>query len=320
MIVKDRPAHPHTDPLRRAGDRAETQMAHYLKRAFASDPAVHVFHDLRLEHEGEVAQLDHLILHRSGAIVVESKSVTSAVRINERDEWARLWNGRWTGMPSPVLQARRQADHLRKLLDAHREALLGTFMFGLVQKGFGAFIVDVVVAISDDGVVEHRGTLAEVRKADQVPDRVKALMQEHQRLARPLSADPRSKAWGLTISPEEFVRVSAFLRAKHHDPRAEAASTQVTHPTGRAAEPPGAANTPAAPGGSFACRHCHSPEVQVTYGKYGYYFKCTACEGNTPITVRCETCGEKARTRKSGNAFFADCSGCHTSTQYFTNA
>lgn len=40
------------------------------------------------------------MLHRSGAVIIESKSVTSAVRINERSEWARAWNGRWSGMPS----------------------------------------------------------------------------------------------------------------------------------------------------------------------------------------------------------------------------
>ncbi|MFD1732160.1 nuclease-related domain-containing protein [Deinococcus malanensis] len=71
-----------------------------MRRAYGSDPDVHVFHNLRFERGQEAAQIDHLVLHRSGAIIVESKSVTSAVRINEREEWARQWNGRWAGMPS----------------------------------------------------------------------------------------------------------------------------------------------------------------------------------------------------------------------------
>jgi len=91
-------------------------MAFYLKRAFADDPGVHVFQNLRLEADGDASQIDHLILHGSRAIVIESKSATSSVRINERDEWKKEWNGRSTDMPSPVLQTRRQGDFMRKVL------------------------------------------------------------------------------------------------------------------------------------------------------------------------------------------------------------
>ncbi|WP_157463699.1 hypothetical protein [Deinococcus pimensis] len=88
----------------------------------------------------------------------------------------------------------------------------------MLQKGFGAFVIDVVVAISDGGMVERRGPLPEVRKADQVPERVQELLRDQQRLPQPLSVigpDRRAKDWGLALSVEEFARVSAFLRAKH---------------------------------------------------------------------------------------------------------
>ena len=38
-----------TDPLQRAGDAAERQMAHYLHRTFNDDPSVCVLHGLRIE-------------------------------------------------------------------------------------------------------------------------------------------------------------------------------------------------------------------------------------------------------------------------------
>ena len=164
-----------------------------MKRAYGDDPHVHVLHNLCFKHQGEVAQLDHLVLHRSGAIIVESKSVTSSLRVNERDEWARLWNGRWTGMPSPVLQARRQADLLRAALQAHKADLLGKVIFGLKQKSFRAFVIDVVVAISDAGVIEHKGALPDVRKADQVPGRLQELIKDQVQLAHPLSKDKRAE-------------------------------------------------------------------------------------------------------------------------------
>jgi hypothetical protein len=340
MIVKDYHVLPTTDRFQRAGDEAEKQMAFYLKRAFADDPAVHVFHNLRLQDGSDVAQIDHLVLHRHGAILIESKSVTSAVNINERDEWTRQWNGRWTGMPSPVLQAKRQAELLRKLLRARREDLLDKALFGLVQRGFGMFVFDVVVAISDQGVIQHRGQLPEVRKADQVPDRIRELMREQAGLASLTSKDPRSKDWGMALKPEELIRTSAFLKNAHRERQAtkesEAAPStptpaeaapqgrhapqskfpQTEHPT----EPKVYPMPPrvAAPS-PFKCQKCASERLEVTYGQYGYYFKCLACEGNTRIDLKCDTCGGKLKTRKSKNEFFAECKACDTSKLYFTN-
>ena len=344
MIAKDHVAPATQDRFQRAGDDAERQMAFYLKRAFADDPGVYVFHNLRLEADGDAAQIDHLVLHRSGAIIIESKSVTSAVRINERDEWSREWNGRWTGMPSPVLQARRQADFLRKTLRARREELLSKAVFGLVQRGFGMFVFDVVVAISDQGVVQYRGQLPEVRKADQVVDRVRELIREQTGLASPLSKDPRAKEWGMTLRPEEFTRTSAFLRASHRDrvPTAEPVTPPQAVPeakvggrhqpvkrqdggqsylaVGPVNPSKGVSITPKSaivPG--FTCQKCQGERLEVAYGKYGYYFKCLTCEGNTRIEVKCQTCQGKTRTRKERQQFFAECMTCGTSHLYFTN-
>ena len=64
-------------------------MAHYLQRAFAADVDIHVLHDLRLEDAEQpgddgspgACQIDHLVVHRWGMFIVESKSVTEEVRI-----------------------------------------------------------------------------------------------------------------------------------------------------------------------------------------------------------------------------------------------
>jgi len=343
MIAKDHVAPATQDRFQRAGDEAERQMAFYLKRAFADDPGVHVFHNLRLEADGDAAQIDHLILHRSGAIIIESKSVTSSVRINERDEWTREWNGRWTGMPSPVLQAKRQADFLRKVLRARREELMSKAIFGLVQRGFGMFVFDVVVAISDQGVIQCRGQLSDVRKADQVVDRVRELIREQAGLASLTSKDPRSKEWGMTLRPEEFTRTSAFLRASHRDRTAavqpvslpsgleqktsgrhQPAERQETGTAYLAVGPVSAPKTavhtrPAVATSGFSCQKCHGTRLEITYGKYGYYFKCLDCEENTRIEVKCEQCQGKARTRKERQKFFAECAPCGTSRLYFIN-
>lgn len=67
------------------------------------------------------------------------------------------------------------------------------------------------------------------------------------------------------------------------------------------------------------CRSCGSDKLSVQYGKYGYYFKCSACDGNTPIKVDCGKQGHKERIRKEGLKFFRTCAQCGTSGLYFTN-
>ncbi len=77
-------------------------MAHYLHRRFKGDPEAHVLHGLRIEDPDQpeqdgspgVCQIDHLIVHRWGIFIVESKSVTEAVRVRPDgsggDEWSRV--------------------------------------------------------------------------------------------------------------------------------------------------------------------------------------------------------------------------------------
>lgn len=102
MILKELAPFEGTEPFEIAGRRAEERMSFYLKRNFADSTGVHVINDFRFEHNGQHAQIDHLIVHRRGMMVIESKSVTSQVRINEREEWSRLWDGDWKGIPSPI--------------------------------------------------------------------------------------------------------------------------------------------------------------------------------------------------------------------------
>ena len=118
-------------------------MAHYLDRRFANDREVHVFHGLRLEDREQreqdgspgVCQIDHMIVHRWGMFIVESKSVTEEVCIRPDgsggDEWSRVYLGGEKGMRSPIRQAERRSEFLRTILRRNRDELLGRMPFGL---------------------------------------------------------------------------------------------------------------------------------------------------------------------------------------------
>ena len=132
----------HKDPRQRAGAAAENQMAHYLHREFKDDPEVYILHSLRIEDSDQpeqdgsigVCQIDHLVVHRWGMFIIESKSVTQEVQVghdgSDGDEWSRVNGTRKTGMPSPIQQARRQSEFLRAFLQRHRTELVGRMPLG----------------------------------------------------------------------------------------------------------------------------------------------------------------------------------------------
>lgn len=342
MVVKELDPFPSTaDPLLRAGRRAEEQMAFYLRRALADSANLSVYNGLRIvDSGGDCAQIDHLVLHRHGMIIVESKSVTTEVRVNAEGEWSRWWGGRARGMASPILQARRQGEFLLRYLEAHRDALLGKFL-GVLPVSFDKMPVDVVVAISDGGTIRRprTGAFPEVMKADQVPDQVRALFSKRRGEAgNLLNFNVNS---GYALSKGDLTRLIPFLQ-EHHRPAQASSSNSIretapTYDLGPNA-PPAQSSEPAPPepvpllspivpaipeplanAPAPSCRQCRSERVTVEYGRYGYYLKCGECGGNTPITAICAGCGGKERIRKDGKQFFAECAVCKTSRLYHKN-
>src|SRR4030095_9114063 len=117
MILKELEPFSGQDKFLVAGRRAEEQMAHYLRRFFGSSIEVDVLNYLRIDLGGEVAQMDHLVLHPYGLLIVESKSVAGSVQIKEDGQWIRWFNKQPQGMRSPVTQAKMQAMLLKELLE-----------------------------------------------------------------------------------------------------------------------------------------------------------------------------------------------------------
>ena len=318
IVLEKAPAPPsvRADRRRRAGDEAERQMAHYLDRAFGRDPTVHVLHDLRVVHEGDVAQMDHVLLHRHGVVIVESKSVSGEVHVNDRGEFERTHGRRRTGMPSPIEQARRQGELLRRLLAAHHTHLLGRMKLVRLQKGFGHLPVNVLVAIADRGII-RRGSaeVPELHKADLVPKAVDALLARHRRGAKLLTKI--DEGWGLwAMTEDELVTVSGFLRERHEPAGVTPAPVVETIPARTA---PASPTTPApADGPVWLCTHCHGVDLEIAYGR-SYYFKCRGCDGNTPIHPECGACGERARLRKRRRRFDVVCRACEHEAPFFVN-
>ena len=337
MIVKDRSPNDHDDSdlMAAAGARAETQMGFYLKRAFGDAKDVLILHDLRLPSQdgSDAAQIDHLVLHTGGMVIIESKSVTSEVSINENLEFSRLWNGRWQGFKSPIQQSKLQADFLQKILTEKKIELRDKALFGLIQKGFGMVPFDILVAISDSGIIRRKSDVPEVLKADQVVDRIREIMQRRcvSFATYAVKSKNDSDPW-VNFTTSEMQRIADFLLTGHRPLTPKTTSSvagdgTVTRPTLPIPSAPAPAIAPAAAtpivasavsqaqvspvGSQPACRHCPSTKVAVAYGKFGYYLKCAACEQNTKIDFACSKCGKEARIRKDKSVFHRECACGH---------
>ena len=102
----------------RAGDKAERDAAYDIEFHFGQAHSWATIHDLRVEHGGFAAQIDHLIINRLGEVwVCESKHFAEGVSVNEHGEWSRWWQGRSEGIPSPVEQNHRHIVLLERVLD-----------------------------------------------------------------------------------------------------------------------------------------------------------------------------------------------------------
>ncbi len=222
MIAKELDRFAPQNRFEEAGQRAEEQMAFYLRREFGDDASVVVVNDLRLERQDghgqtDAAQIDHVVVHPGGLVLVESKSVMSKVSCDEHGHWARHTGRYYQGMPSPVLQVERQGKFLRSYVE---------YAWPHMPRGWRG---SVLVAISDNGLVHYVGRSPEtaraqlaVLKADQIAPRIRTLscktpvLPAHEwqpsEVARLLIAAHRPRPFVTTHVMDEYDITRAFSR------------------------------------------------------------------------------------------------------------
>lgn len=106
----------HEIKICRAGVRGESEAAYEIDFHYKEREGWAVLHDLRIEVSGRVAQIDHLLLNRLlDCYVLETKSFSEGLGVNEHGEFVRFFGGRPTGMPSPIEQNHKHISVLEAL-------------------------------------------------------------------------------------------------------------------------------------------------------------------------------------------------------------
>lgn len=167
--------------IARAGVSGEREAAYHIDFHLKDSRNWAVIHDLRIEWNGRVAQMDHVILNRLLEVyVIESKSFRTKVRV-ANGGWERLNFNHWEGIPSPVEQNERHIVVLKEFL---RDRKLAPTRLGISPRIFNVVAVQPSCSIIGDipaGASVHRLDVLVKRllEADVSPlDLVRAISQE----------------------------------------------------------------------------------------------------------------------------------------------
>ncbi len=106
-----------------AGAKGEREAAYEMGFHYGTSANWMLIHDLRIECDGRVAQIDHIVINRFLEIwVCESKHFSEGIGINEHGECSAFRGGKPYGLPSPIEQNRK-----------HIAVLASVFKTGMVK-------------------------------------------------------------------------------------------------------------------------------------------------------------------------------------------
>jgi hypothetical protein len=301
-----------------SGERNEQNSAYYLDFSYKDSLNWALIHDLRIEHRGRVAQIDHLLINRFlDVYVLESKNYYYGIKITEEGEFLVLDGKGYQAIESPFEQNQR---HIQALQSSVEDRNLGPKRLGFaIPVNYRNIVLvsptskvlkpnaatfDLSAVIKADAFVSVVDKVMEKKSIVEAPkivgcDTLRDFSEKLARLHRPGSIDYAAKFGISNDNTSGVAQVTTIV--------ATPAAPTYSSDSSESADKP-------------ACKHCKSQNLAVTYGKYGYYFKCGDCCGNTPIKITCGKDGHIERIRKDSNKFYRECADCGSSSLYYLNS
>lgn len=127
------------------GYKTEKDHAYYINFKLKDSKNCIVLHDIRLIHNGNVAQFDHILISRLDIIILESKSFSEGAVLEIKDNGSlEVKRGeKLTTYPSPIEQNKRHQHILKSFLK-------DKFEFSKRVQSFGGFPINYKVLISPE--------------------------------------------------------------------------------------------------------------------------------------------------------------------------
>jgi transcription elongation factor Elf1 len=309
MILKDKTLQNAVSPTAKAGQKQEQDVAFFLRRAFKDHKQVYVINDFKFTHNDETAQIDHLIVYTFGFILIESKSITGEVKVNDLGEWTRSLNNKWSGMASPIKQVELQQKLLKEMLQDNRENILSK-LFGIKQQSFGMRCWDHICAVSSNAIIDRESMPKKLSnqlvKTEFLVDKLEKLMNLKHKMISTLTLDTRPD-----FNSEELKSITSFLMAQLNDTKyvKKTVKQQVVKESAPV-------KVEAKVDTILQCKYCgKKSDYSAQYGRYGYFIKCNKCETNTAMKMPCISCSSKnTKVSKKKETYTLSCGDCEQRT------
>lgn len=211
-------------PRVRKGIQGEQDSAYYLDQYFKGSDNHVVIHDLRVVVDGDVAQIDHLVINRAfGIYLIETKNYAGNLAINDHGEFpAEYENGARFGIPSPIEQSQRHERILIKLLER----------LEIKNRGGGSMNFHHVVMLHPKAIITRPNAKvfdsSHVIKADQFPSWHKQYVDKVWgvgtllKIAVNMRGLDAIKAWGEKLvrqhRPANQLELPDFMQPKQPEP------------------------------------------------------------------------------------------------------
>ena len=122
------------------GERGERDSAYFVDFYFGKSKNWAVIHDLRVEHNGQVAQIDHLVMNRFMNIyVLETKNFHYGLKITPEGEFLVYDGKKYFGIESPFEQNERHIFLLSKVIDHY--TIMPTRIGVIIPPRFVSYIL-----------------------------------------------------------------------------------------------------------------------------------------------------------------------------------
>jgi len=302
--------------MMRSGIKGEKEAAYELDFRYKNSKNYILLHDLRFEVSGRVAQIDHLLIDRClNVYIFETKNFSSGIKINENGEFLS-WNSyqkTYEGIPSPLAQNERHLLVLNEFFKTHETPTrLG---FKLTPN------IIPLVLISNTARIDRpeKFDTSAVLKCD-------ALAETMDKHTKDMGTIELFSNVGRIVSRETIEKVGRLLKYSHKpitinylgkfglserlEKQPEKQNTQPIEKV-KSVQPVKC---------DSSCSKCSSENTTILSGRYGYYFKCQDCQGNTAIKLKCATKSCEPRIRKQKDQFFEECATCKSSRLFYKNS
>lgn len=290
------------------GLKGEKTSAYYLDFYFKNKKSQILIHDLRLECNGRVAQIDHLLIDRFlDVLVFETKSCDSEIRIDEDGEFSRYdsYSKKYAGMESPIKQNER---HIEVLRDVFGVVPMPSRLGIRLEPTFHS------VVLVEPGVIlkKPKNAFNNVIKSEKVDDYYDSLIDKASSLAVIKTASRVVGFQTLEEISRDLIKLHKPITPNYAKKFGiqESSVTQTKHFKKKSLPKRDA----------LVCGKCGSKDVTILHGRYGYYFSCSSCGKNSSIKLFCEHEGHSEKLRKQGDKYFRECPSCNTSILFYTAA